>query len=367
MNSYEDSLWMEKFHVSRNTFMYILNTFGSQLARKDTLMRESVPVEKRVAVGLFRLATGSPYNKTGEQFGIGRRTSLYIKDEFCEVLVKNAKYFIKFPTTEEDTRAAIDGFEGKCQIPQLAGAIKAVRFKIKAPSLVTHKMKYYNDNLKCHSMILQAVTDSSGKFLDVSTGYPGGITNTEALAISDIYKNVKQGVILNSPSATVEGLQVKPIIATDASYKLRKWCICPYPDNNTLSPSQERFNSELGSAVHIAEDALARLRGRWNTLARSCLDENVEKIPETVLICCVLHNICVEQEDPTVIIPHPAKYESTPYVGKEDSEDDTAEAVSILTSLDKSTGEDVREALRAHVEHISSNVVHKYLTDHSNT
>ena len=49
---------------------------GPEMAKKDTRLRQSIPVQKRVAVALWRLATGDTYRSTGLQFGIGRCTAM---------------------------------------------------------------------------------------------------------------------------------------------------------------------------------------------------------------------------------------------------------------------------------------------------
>lgn len=59
VNQYEDHLWREHFRVNRNTFHFICGLVGSQMMRQDTILRQAIPVEKRVAVALWRLATGN--------------------------------------------------------------------------------------------------------------------------------------------------------------------------------------------------------------------------------------------------------------------------------------------------------------------
>ena len=109
LNRYQD-LWREHFRVSRDTFQHICGLVGPQLMRQNTILREAITVEKRVAVALWRLATGISYRTVGLTFGIGRCTAMNVKDEFCSALMRRANDFIKFPKAEAETRQAIQKF-----------------------------------------------------------------------------------------------------------------------------------------------------------------------------------------------------------------------------------------------------------------
>ena len=49
----------ENFRISRRTFEYIVRLVGPDLAKKDTRLRECIPVNKRVAVALWRLVASA--------------------------------------------------------------------------------------------------------------------------------------------------------------------------------------------------------------------------------------------------------------------------------------------------------------------
>ena len=56
VNHYQDHLWREHFRVSRDTFEYICGLVGPQLIWQNTILRQAITVEKRVAVALWRSA-----------------------------------------------------------------------------------------------------------------------------------------------------------------------------------------------------------------------------------------------------------------------------------------------------------------------
>ena len=71
--------WKENFRISRRTFEYIVRVVGLDLAKIDTRLRQCIHVNKRVAVALWRLATGDTYRSTGLQLGIRRYHTIFVK------------------------------------------------------------------------------------------------------------------------------------------------------------------------------------------------------------------------------------------------------------------------------------------------
>ena len=54
--SFDEDWWKENFRITRRTFEFIVCVAGQEMAKKDTRLRQSIPVHKRVAVALWRLA-----------------------------------------------------------------------------------------------------------------------------------------------------------------------------------------------------------------------------------------------------------------------------------------------------------------------
>ena len=75
--NFVEEWWKENFRISRRTFKYIVRLVGPDLA-KDTRLRECIPVNKQVAVAMWRLATEDTYRSMGLQFGIGRCTAMLL-------------------------------------------------------------------------------------------------------------------------------------------------------------------------------------------------------------------------------------------------------------------------------------------------
>lgn len=294
LNQYEDNIWREHFRVSRQTFRYICDLVGHHLLRQDTNMRRAIPVERGVGVALWRLATGNSYQTTGLTFGVGRCTALKLKDEFCSD-------FIKFPKGEAETRHAIEEFQEISSFPQVVGAIDGSHIPIIAPNEDAND--YYNRK-QFHSVILQGVTDAQGRFIHFSTWYAGSIHDARVLRMSSLMNEVEDGRILVSPILrTVHGDEVKPLLVADPAYKLTNWCMKPYPERAAITASQREFNKTLSRARVVIEQAFGMLKERWRCLLVK-LDVSIDKIPQTVIACCILHNICLNIHDETEVDPH---------------------------------------------------------------
>ena len=48
--SFVEDGWKENFRITRRTFEFIVHVGGAEMAKKDTRLRQSIPVHKQVAV-----------------------------------------------------------------------------------------------------------------------------------------------------------------------------------------------------------------------------------------------------------------------------------------------------------------------------
>lgn len=292
--------WKENFRISRRTFEYIVRVVGPDLAKRDTRLRQSIPVNKRVAVALWRLATGDTYRSTGLQFGIGRCTAMLITHDFCEALAKRATEFIKFPETEQEVLQSIGLFTNKSPFPHVVGAVDGSHIALKTVP-VNERIEYFNRK-QDYSIVIQGVADASFRFLDVSTGYPGSIHDARILRLSKLQREIDQGTWLNGPSKIIGSSEVGPLLVGDSAYPLSVWLMKPFKQTPTLTESQLRFNRALSQARVVIEQAFGILKGRWRCLYKP-LEEKTSRVPTTIMACCVLHNICIDVGDPSAIDP----------------------------------------------------------------
>eukprot|EP00102_Acyrthosiphon_pisum_P019456 XP_016656666.1 PREDICTED: putative nuclease HARBI1 [Acyrthosiphon pisum] len=132
---------------------------------------------------------------------------------------------------------------------------------------------------KCfHAITLQAVCDDKLRIIDAFAGYPGSVGDRRIFTNSLIYERILQNK---------NRYQAYPIL---------EWCIPPYIDRGNLSEQEKFFNVSLSRARLSIERCFALLKSRFRRL--KYLDmKKVELIPQTIIACCVLHNICLQFDD----------------------------------------------------------------------
>jgi len=84
----------------------------------------------------------------------------------------------------------------------------------------------------------------------------------------------------------------------DAGYALQKYVMVPYDNNdNDMSEAQINFNERLCSAHVMIKEAISYLKGRFRSLEDKLYMKRTDLIPEYIIACCVLHNICILHGD----------------------------------------------------------------------
>ena len=86
--------------------------------------------------------------------------------------------------------------------------------------------------------------------------------------------------------------KIRPFLIGDGAYPANTWLLKPFPNNLNLSQEQNKFNRFFIFATVAGEHAFEILKARWRCLL-SCLDHNIENLPDVIISCCVLH--CIYQ------------------------------------------------------------------------
>ena len=178
--------WKDDFQMSRRTFESIVEIVRPRLQKQNTQLRNAIPVEKRVAVPIWRLGTGDSYRAVGRIFGIRKLTAVSIPHIFYKELSRISRRFIRFPKSRKKTRSAIRDFKEEInrKIPQALGAIDCTHIKIL--HLVNEDKKDYFSRKRCYTINAKAVIGGNVKILDLASGFPGSIHDARALRKTSI-------------------------------------------------------------------------------------------------------------------------------------------------------------------------------------
>ncbi|KAG9133312.1 hypothetical protein Leryth_018639 [Lithospermum erythrorhizon] len=288
------------FRMSKTTFEYICS-----LVREDLISRPPsgliniegrlLSVEKQVAIALRRLASGESQVSVGAAFGVGQSTVSQVTWRFIEAMEDRARHHLNWPDSSRMEKIK-SGFEESFGIPNCCGAIDATHIVMTLPAVETSDA--WCDQEKNYSMFLQGVVDNEMRFLDIVTGWPGGMTVSRLLKFSSLYKLCGGNDRLNGNVKFLSnGAQIREYLLGDACYPLLPWLITPYQDNIDLNAPEWNFIKVHESARSVAAKALSQLKGGWRILNKVMWRPDKSKLPSIILVCCLLHNIMIDCRD----------------------------------------------------------------------
>lgn len=284
---FPESEFHQAFRMSRSTFERICEELGAVVAKEDTMLRQAIPVRQRVAVCIWRLATGEPLRVVSKRFGLGISTCHKLVLEVCAAInnVLLPKY-VQWPSHER-MQAVTEEFERISGISNVVGAMYTTHIPIIAPKINVHayfNKRHTEKNQKTsYSVTLQGVVDMDGIFRDVCIGWPGSMSDEHVLEKSALYKRGLGGLL--------HGVWV----VGGPSYPPLDWLLVPY-DQHNLTWTQHAFNEKVDGVRKIGRDAFSRLKGRWCFLQKRA-EVKLQELPAIIGACCVLHNICEQYRE----------------------------------------------------------------------
>ena len=274
--------------MNKSTFDYLCGELAPIIQQQTTHLRNPIDVDKRVAITLWRLATNVDYRTLAQLFGIGRSSACTVTLDTCRAIQKLMPKYVHIPTGEGMKRN-VEGFSARWGFPQAAGAIDGTHIPILRPK-GDSGADYYNRK-GFYSIVMQAVVDFRGYFMDIYLGWPGKVHDARIFANSTFYHKGQTGTLLPDWQRQLSGVEVPLVILGDPAYPVLPWLMKAYPEHSGMSAQQKLFNYRLSRARMVVENAFGRLKGRWRCL----LKRNDSLLPNVILIttaCVVLHNIC---------------------------------------------------------------------------
>ncbi|KAK4415714.1 protein ALP1-like [Sesamum alatum] len=270
------------FRMSRATFDMICEELESVVTKKDTMLRLAIPVRQRVAVCIWRLATGEALREVSKRFGLGISTCHKLVLEVCTAIrsVLMPK-FLQWPDDNKMTEIKTE-FEFFSGIPNVGGSMYTTHIPIIAPKISVaayfNKRHTERNQKTSYSITLQGVVDQKGIFTDICVGWPGSMTDEEVLKKSALFQRAIKGAL-------------KDVwVVGNSGHPLMDWILVPYTHPN-LTWTQHAFNEKVEEVQKVAKEAFARLKGRWSCLQKRT-EMKLQDLPVVLGACCVLHNIC---------------------------------------------------------------------------
>lgn len=322
-NFVPERFFRRHMRIGWDIFNQLLLVMRPYVQRQNTHLRQCIPADKVLAIGLYRLAHGGSYDNTALVMNVGKGTVYEAFHDVIDGLCELRHEYIKFPETLEDTLAAIETFAPLTNLPNAVGAIDGSHIPIKAPE--DSPADYYSCYQQ-YDVIIQGVVNGKMLFMDVAAGFPGSLHDTRVCRNSSLYERAENGDILTEPLHQIGNVQIKPYLLGDSAYPISPWLQKPYPEG-TRDPLERNFNKELSSARVKVECVFGILKGRWRIL--DLLEEgNISVISKIIVACCVLHNFCILAGDE--------------WDGEDGGEDEDRDNNKYIVG----DGEDIRELLK---------------------
>ncbi|GAB4837988.1 hypothetical protein Ancab_039833 [Ancistrocladus abbreviatus] len=284
---YPEEDFKRDFRMSKATFDVICEELDSVITKKDTMLRAAIPVRQRVAVCIWRLATGEPLRLVSKRFGLGISTCHKLVLE-VSIAMKNVLMpkFLQWPD-EEKMKRIKEEFKAMYGIPNVGGSMYTTHVPIIAPK--TSVTAYFNkrhterNQKTSYTITVQGVVDTKGMFTDVCIGWPGSMADDKVLEQSALHRRANKGL-----------LKDVWIVGT-SGFPLMDWLLVPYTHQN-LTWAQHAFNEKIGEVQNVAKQAFTKLKTRWGCLQKRT-EVKLQDLPSVVGACCVLHNICEMRND----------------------------------------------------------------------
>ncbi|KAL5227510.1 hypothetical protein ABZP36_015775 [Zizania latifolia] len=221
---YPEEEFRRAFRMGRETFGMICDALESAVAKEDTMLRAAIPVRQRVAVCIWRLATGEPLRLVSKRFGLGISTCHKLVLEVCAA-IKSVLMprFLQWPD-EAAAAGYKDSFQRTCGVPGVIGAMYTTHIPIIAPKISV--AAYFNrrhterNQKTSYSITLQGVVAPNGAFTDVCIGWPGSMPDDQVLEKSMLHQRAAAGMMHDA------------WLVGGASYPLMDWVLVPYTHQN---------------------------------------------------------------------------------------------------------------------------------------
>uniref|UniRef100_A0A8C3I5I3 DDE Tnp4 domain-containing protein n=1 Tax=Chrysemys picta bellii TaxID=8478 RepID=A0A8C3I5I3_CHRPI len=254
---WDESQWLRNFRMCKGTFLELCELLSPALKCKDIWMRAAVTVQKRVAIALWKLATPDSYRSEANHFGVGKSTVgiavMQVANSIVELLLSKV-------VTLGNVQVIIDGFTAM-GFPNCGGAIDGTHIPILAPD---HQASQYINRKGYFSMVLQALVDHRGRFININVGWPGKVHDARVFRNSGLFRRLQEGIYFPDHKITTGDVEMPIVILGDPAYPLMPWLMKPY--TGALDSEKELFNYWLSKCRMVVECAFGRLKGEMEKL-----------------------------------------------------------------------------------------------------
>lgn len=273
LRKFESYDWLERFRMSKDTFIYLCDQL------RNSLNRPGLAPEEKVGIALWRLSSKNRCPLVHQKFRVGPNVVNRCLKEVCQAIITILKPIYLHPPDRQSIRDTARIFNARWGFPNCVGALGSFPIPLSCNSR--------RDGTR--ALVLHAVVDGQGLLWEACACYPDYMNSATILENSALWELAQERRLQSAAKDPFLGKARNYFLLANSSYPLQSWLLTPYSKAGRLSRREEQYNLHLERALSVAEIALLRLRARWQCLLAP---SDYMTVPTIALACCVLHNMC---------------------------------------------------------------------------
>ena len=282
---YLEAQFQSDFRLTAASWTWVFDKVKHHLERPPGQAgAQPLPAALVMATAMWHLATGSTYREVAASIrrGISKESVMRCVRLFTEAVVTEIFHdVVRFPRSHAELQQLADAFEARSLLPGIVGCIDGSHIRLDG-CVRKKKQEYYRNRKGFCSMVLHAVVDPRGLFMDTHIGVTGRMGDSRILETSPFYNNA-MGIFGKFGFA----------IYGDAAYPLLPWLLTGFRNRAKCTRDQLKFNNQGSRARVIVECAFGKLKSQWKCLAGGLRTATPRDWKHTTAACVALHNATI--------------------------------------------------------------------------
>lgn len=272
----------------------LLHAVAPLIEKKDTVMRQAIPVRDRLSVTLRYLATGNSFQDLSYSVRIAPNTLSQLIPETLRAIVEVFENRVfNCPSNPIEWQILAEKFNILWQFPHCIGSLDGKHINFRPPRKAGSIYRNYKGK---DSIILLALVDAEYNFIFVDIGRNGRMHDASVFRESPLAAQLHSGA-LNFPLPsflTGYDINMPYVIVADDAFPLKTNIMKPYPGRD-LTNEKKIFNYRLSRARRTVENAFGIMANRFRILLNT-IPLSVEKVELITYTCCILHNFLLKKK-----------------------------------------------------------------------
>lgn len=156
-----------------------------------------------------------------------------------------------------------------------------------------------------------ALVDSNYNFVFADIGGQGRISDGGIFQHSLLWQKIDNGTLNLPPDTPLprREINVPYVFVCDGAFALHKNLMKPFPGNHDIGTVERTFNYKLSSTRVIVENVFGVLSSVFRIFKKP-IELNIEKVPQIVMTCILLHNFLRKSKSSQSIYTPPGTFDS---------------------------------------------------------